>query len=57
MRTVHYDCKECGNKVIPQWNPYDGVWECPTCWEELEEGPDNGPRDTDIRHTNRNPQL
>lgn len=59
MKTLHVTCEECGNIVIPQWNPYDGFWECPVCWEELnnEEIDGYGPTTADFNHTNRNPDI
>jgi hypothetical protein len=57
MKTERFHCKECDHLVVPQWNPYDGVWECPICWEELEEAPSIGPREAEFKHTNRNPNF
>lgn len=29
------ECKGCGSNMHPQWNGFDGVWECSECFKEL----------------------
>ena len=56
MGKIIVKCGGCHNSITrPEWNPYDGVWECPYCGETLDI--DGGPREVDFDYYNQNPDL
>lgn len=49
----------CGHQVRrPEWNPYDGVWECEACGSSsIDEAIPVGPLSADFPFYNQNPDL
>lgn len=47
----------CGHTITyPEWNPYDGIWEC-ECGHNISDVIPGGPRDADFAYYNQNPDI
>lgn len=56
MANPEFECPTCGNKTrTPEWNPYEGYFECYECGEDMQIDAD--PRTAEFYFHNQNPNF